>query len=337
MSKCEICGMPSNHCNSNVQVHGLRDRIAKLEAWAFPGGVPDGEPPTVERTPAAAGPVPPGYKLAPGWSFADPEKCACTHSSGIKWDCKQDALFVNDAGACAAHAIEMGAIVKVDPPAEPSGDSGELPQWTCACGYMNAGPVCTKCGRPPAERPVGDAENGSCHYGHCAGTEDGECSRPPAPDQGAPAELKVRCHEKQTTADTRSEGTASLHQQSGQGSREMANVDAREARPEAQGAPAEPLRCWCGDVLSNGLLCGRHGGPQHPRDDWWIVAYGNYLPEREEAIARIKARLAISERERDEAVLLLRPHRFGFHGVDDFLNRHDAAARAIREGRPAPK
>jgi hypothetical protein len=219
VSNCKICPSDEFHCMAaHALGKELADRIAKLEArdrerehFNCSHGADASDCPKT----AAAGPIPIGYRLADGWELGNPSEASCTHRGAYGyWDCNRDAVYVNGVGACAAHAIEMGALVKVEPPAEPVSAADELPRSALVC-------VCST----------------------------DECC--------------VVCE-----------------------------PDNPEAQVAAQGAPAEPLRCWCGDVLSARMLCGRHGGPQKPRDDWWIVTYGNYLPDREKAIARLKARLS---------------------------------------------
>jgi len=124
MSKCEICGMPDDFCNSAVQVHGLRDRIAKLEA---------------------------------------------------------------------VFAVEMQAIVKVEPPAE----------HKFSCATRKGGGACDcpvdveqpgdEDDDPPAEQPEHDeacaTRVGTSRNCDCGAEEDpSRWTEPPAPAQGAPAE-----------------------------------------------------------------------------------------------------------------------------------------------------
>jgi len=71
-----------------------------------------------------AGPIPPGYKLAPGWvagrrKYDSDCPVYCDAPSGEVADFVEESTDgLPIAGACTAHAVEMGAIVKVEPPAE---------------------------------------------------------------------------------------------------------------------------------------------------------------------------------------------------------------------------
>ena len=242
MSYCEICelGDLGREVHNSV-IHRLADRIAKLEArmddkCGLCGG-PNGRSsehvcrrsPTfdqlvakagplastglasAESPPAAAGPIPPGYKLAPGWSTVVPHTVIGGPLACIAESCYADSVYYGRNGVCAAHAVEKGALVKVEPSV----------QWACGCGYTNAGPVCTKCGKPPAPSQVRCNNESFCPAmtDHPSGACPAHRFSLPAPAQGAPCD---RCGGRPRYGDS--------------------NVCKPCATGElAQGAPAEPL------------------------------------------------------------------------------------------------
>ena len=160
--------------------HALADRIAKLEAWReqMVNPIPAEDAPARETT-AAAGPIPPGHKLAPGWEVRT-ENCNCTWNShfrgyappGVEGDrCGRPGSYYYQgyATSCAAHAVELGALVKVEPPmAKPVHRSGthfaeqpvsaadELPLPFCGQCF-DAGIICEG-HKPPAPAPGAPAE-----------------------------------------------------------------------------------------------------------------------------------------------------------------------------------
>jgi len=172
MSQCETCGMPIGFCSPAA--HRMADRIAKLEAFIverFNDQFPcDLDPP------AAAGHIPPGYKLAPGWEVRTRD-CRCTWSAVFRGHaqasvggerCGADGSYYSPgwATSCAAHAVEMGAIVKVESPAEqPASAGGERRRH-------KDGSVCAA------------ADRWTCYRAHIMSLPES----PPAPAQGAPAE-----------------------------------------------------------------------------------------------------------------------------------------------------
>jgi len=251
MSYCEICGLGDlGREVHNSVIHALADRIAKLEARLDRGGWPVYD--AIEPT-AASGPIPPGYKLAPGWvpMFSGAKECIHAGADG-EYDCISSPLWETEMGAgdragvaCAAHAFEMRALVKVEPPVtegrcricdwpysvngchpddcsyrpaagtpeakriemrrdvlgadrlhpveppaeQPASAVGEV-QWACGCGYTNAGPVCTKCGKPPAPSQVLCNNESFCPVitDHPSGACPAHRFSLPAPAHGAPAE-----------------------------------------------------------------------------------------------------------------------------------------------------
>jgi len=159
--------------------------------------------------PAAAGPIPPGYKLAPGWSTVVPPAAMGGPLACIAESCYTDAVYYGRNGVCAEHAVEMGALVKVEPPAEqPASAADEVP---CDCASRNSCPahgcggsgpsgewfeghevVCDDCG---VSLMVDSIEK--CGAPNCLGESTfsvipdesmSEEEQPPAPAQGAPAE-----------------------------------------------------------------------------------------------------------------------------------------------------
>jgi len=79
--------------------------------------------------PAAAGPIPPGYALAPGWSTVVPPAAMGGPLACIAESCYTDAVYYGRNGVCAEHAVEMGAIVKVEPPADYGPGHCEVCGW----------------------------------------------------------------------------------------------------------------------------------------------------------------------------------------------------------------
>jgi len=155
---CEICGLYGCDCSNGVK--RLADRIAKLEAAVTKfSAAAETEPVATEpkATPAAAGPVPPGYKLAPGWGVLE--------TSDVDGTCSipahgRRAVYGNRKAMESACDVEcakrLGALVKVEPSAEqPVSAADGLPVT-----YYTTKPVATTI------------------------TE----TVPPAPAQGAPAE-----------------------------------------------------------------------------------------------------------------------------------------------------
>jgi len=116
--------------------------------------------------PAAAGPIPPGYALAPGWTTDGIEDDdTCTRDARCPDHPRYRYRHGSEPRACAAHAVEMGALVKAEPPAEqPAGAADELPGYETTDG-------CIFC-----RKRVQDPDEEKCL--HCR----------PAPAQGAPAE-----------------------------------------------------------------------------------------------------------------------------------------------------
>jgi len=115
--------------------------------------------------PADAEPIPPGYKLAPGWSTVVPPAAMGGPLACITERCYADAVFYGRNGACAAHAVEKGALIKVEPPAEPypcacpkNGRHGKCPNTAASSGGL----FCAVC------RPS------SCKYGHGVDCEPAE-------------------------------------------------------------------------------------------------------------------------------------------------------------------
>ena len=126
---CIICGA-SFQC-----VHLLADRIAKLEA-DFATLLDPCAP--RDMRPVAAGPIPRGYELAPGWTtdvvgrncYGRGSKCypVCGSWHGdvkdAKYLCDDSSTEGGPFAACDDCAVEMGAIVpSVEPPAEPTRES----------------------------------------------------------------------------------------------------------------------------------------------------------------------------------------------------------------------
>lgn len=176
-------------------VHRLADRIAKLEAaqWGASGPwacsvcganarrTPAGILCRDHEQPAAAGPIPPGYALAPGWIWCGRGGSYC---KGVcqKWN----GVYYKDGwgGACELHAVEMHAIVTDDSPTTAgfhvvcrSGPNVELKP-----GQR----VCCRCGCGLTE---GEPWSSVSQEAWDAGEYDIlEPTEPPAPAQGAPAE-----------------------------------------------------------------------------------------------------------------------------------------------------
>jgi len=208
--KCGLCGGPNGRSSEHIcrKSPTFDQLVAKVGPLASTGLA------SAESPPAAAGPVPPGYKLAPGWSLARPPYAHCLryYHDGQGRYCGSDGVIeCGNARICVRHAIDKAAIVKVEPPAE----TGAV---TCGrCGADNVGrTTCGACGYcwqvvdvTPAEQPASAAVETSVECGS-AGPDDVTCCRdvghdgpctqacdrdefpvywhkPPAPAQGAPA------------------------------------------------------------------------------------------------------------------------------------------------------
>lgn len=140
MKTCDVCGtMNEQH---NPWLHRLDSRIDAV-AYALSDRITitarDGSVVCVETAEEAArfctemhqrevdarlaakgdGLIPPGWKLAPEWKLSEPGKYECTHRGvTYEWDCANPAAYDSDGAACAAHAIEMGALVRDETPTE---------------------------------------------------------------------------------------------------------------------------------------------------------------------------------------------------------------------------
>jgi len=168
------------------------NRIAKLEAWreqisAAAKTKPSGASSAVQvegservcpasiATPAAAGPITPGYALAPGWTVYSPGRFDCGRCGAAVVTGGGNMAFAGpgeDWYVCRVCAGELGAIVKAEPPAEqPAGAADGKRQPCPRCDGI--GTACN-CGVP-------------CGKAECA-------TKPPAPSHGAPAEpLSADC------------------------------------------------------------------------------------------------------------------------------------------------
>lgn len=129
MAECEICGLfEGRHA---AEFHRLADRIAKLEARNEHFNCSHGADASDCPKPAAAGPILPGYKLAPGWSLARPPYAHCLryYHDGQGRYCGSDGVIeCGNARICVRHAIDKAALVKVEPPAEqPASAADDVP------------------------------------------------------------------------------------------------------------------------------------------------------------------------------------------------------------------
>jgi len=274
-------------------VRGLADRLAKLEAAASAANqvARPTEPhaalrdylaqdksldelmpsPWQVEMPAAAGPIPPRYKLAPGWHGIDDVDATCDRDESTQ------ASFERADGAlsCAAHAVEMQAIVKVEPPAEqPASASNETLDYETTDGCI----FCRKRVQDPDEekclhcRPA--PAQGAPDSNHCpkhpsvmvrAGRTYpggviipalacGECELESAKEASKHdhEEAVARCHRKGTEGDAGGPGgSAGAGIRKGTQGREDSQVK-EPVRIATQGAPAESSaddrECerWCG-------------------------------------------------------------------------------------------
>jgi len=118
MSYCEICEMGDlGREVHNSVIHRMADRIAKLETAVTKfSAAAETEPVATEpkATPAAAGPIPPGYKLADGWTTDGVEDDdTCTRDARCPGHPRYGYRHGSEPRSCAVHAVEMGAIVPV--------------------------------------------------------------------------------------------------------------------------------------------------------------------------------------------------------------------------------
>jgi len=319
---CLICGRPEGHCS--VYIHRLDERAAKLEAWReqMVNPIPAEDAPARETT-AAAGPIPPGHKLAPGWEVRT-ENCNCTWNShfrgyappGVEGDrCGRPGSYYYQgyATSCAAHAVELGALVKVEPPM--------------------AKPV-HRSGTHFAEQPASAADELLA-------------------DERAISDEAIR--ELATFEDVPLPGGQTAKMTRDDYEKMLGLMQPKQAAP-AQGAPAEPLSALIrrmGATLSEKDM-------EDLADDVAAIETRSASAERKhlgaeqaadtanKALAYYKARLAAAERERDEAVAAERERaartceamvvggRAWTRDQEVAAEALIAAAKAIR-GRPAPK
>jgi len=220
---CKTCGAERHLSTDNILAfHRLADRIAKLEACDCAHGpgcrlgvrirgatqisaaaetatrtvgnmtssLTDNASPRAARetTPAAAGPIPPGYALAPGWRTVVPPSVLGGPLSCVAKGCFAAAVYYGGNGACAAHAEEMGAIVKVEPPmAKPVHRSGThfAEQPVSAANEVLCAPECRSNKRSGAACDCGKPRSAAELIERL---DEYAAKQPPAPAQGAPAE-----------------------------------------------------------------------------------------------------------------------------------------------------